>query len=101
MLKTKLVQKGKWTTLEKFVNAKGSAFFRLPAGATIKVRYAAWIFGKDRQKQTLDGENYKKLVVGGWSLFVARMQISVPEDATVNYDVYPGGVAIKSPKISF
>ena len=102
MIRAKYVKKGKWRTLEKFWNAKGSAFFRAPEGAKIKVRYGGgWWFGKNRQKQTLNGSDYKRLSVGGWSFVYAKMQMKVSRSTNVTYDVYPGGVAISSPKIRF
>ena len=99
-LQTKYVKKGKWRTLEKFWNAKGTAFFKAPKGAKIKVRYGKW-FGKNRQKRTLNGVDYKKLSVGGWSLSYARMQIKVAKHTEVTYVICPGGVALKSPPIRF
>ena len=99
-LRIKYVRSGKWRTLESFWNAKGTAFFRAPKGAKIKVRYGKF-FGKDRQKNTLDGTTYKKLAVGSWSLTYARMQIQVAKDTQVTYVICPGGVALKSPTIRF
>lgn len=91
MLRTKFAKKGKWRTLEKFWNAKGSAFFKAPNGAKIKVRYSVGWFGKDRQKQTLNGSDYKRLSIGRWSVTYARIQIKVSTNTDVTYDVYPGG----------
>ena len=101
LIREKYVKKGKWRTLEKFWNAKGTAFFRAPAGATIKVRYGVGWFGKDRQKQTLDGFNYKKLSVGSWSVSYARMQIKVARSGNFTYSACPGGVGLKFPTIRF
>ncbi|MDD8021462.1 MAG: hypothetical protein PHU81_09880, partial [Acidobacteriota bacterium] len=84
-------------TLEWFWNVKTAAFFRAPEGAQVKIRYD-W---KDRQKKTLDGVNYKKLTIGKWSIFTARIQIKVPRDTEVTYDVDYGNVAISSPSIPF
>ena len=95
--RTKSVKAGKWRTLETFWNITTSVFFRGPSGARIRIRYAASI---DRQKQTLDGINIKRLKVGKWSFFVARVQIHVQKDTQVSYDVWPGDVAVTTPGIN-
>ena len=100
-IREKMVKKGKWRTMESFFNANGVAFFKSPKDASIKVRYGAGWFGKDRQKQKLDGGTYKKLSVGKWSLARARMQIKVKEDSRVIYYVDGTGVAQDFPKIKF
>jgi hypothetical protein len=101
-LREKLVKAGDWRTLETYWNATGHAFFQSPKGAEIKVRYGAGsIFGKDRQKQKLDGENTKKLEVGAFSVLYARMQMKVPQTTTVRYFACSGGVANDLPKIKF
>ena len=97
----KYVQSGDWRTLESFWNATGSAFFRAPAGATIKVRYGVGWFGKDRQKQTLNGFDYKKLDIGAWSVTYARMQMRVSSSTYVTYIVCPGGLGTSFPPIPF
>ena len=75
VLRTKFVRAGAWRTLETFFNASATGFFITPAGAQIKVRLGDGSFlGVDRQRQTLDGFNTKRLVVGGASIVVARMQ---------------------------
>lgn len=101
MLRTKRIEAGDWRTVESFWNANGSAFFKLPAGASIKVRYGVGFLGVDRQKQTLDGSSYKKLSVGIASLSRARMQIKVSQTTDVTYDVYGGGVAVTTPEFPF
>lgn len=101
MIKFKRIESGDWRTLETFWNAQGTAFFRLPAGAKIKVRYGAGFLGFNRQEQTLDGAGFKKLQVGMGSLGVARMQIKVAQTTDVAYDVYGGGVAVTTPEIAF
>lgn len=101
MLKTKLIKAGDWRTVESFWNASAKAFFREPAGARIRVRYGGWWSSWNRQTQVLDGVNYKVLSVGRGSLIYARMQVSVPQDTNVTYDVYGGGVAQGSPEIPF
>jgi hypothetical protein len=101
MLRTKFVKAGSWRTLESFWNAKATAFFRMPNGAQIKVRYGTGFLGFDRQKQTLDGQSFKKLTVGTGSVAYARMQMKVATDTEVTYDIYPGGVAVISPKVPF
>ncbi|MSP13722.1 MAG: hypothetical protein EXR62_12295 [Chloroflexi bacterium] len=84
--RSKFVKAGDWRTLESGWNATFSCMFRAPAGAQVKVRYGnGWPFGKDSQKQTLDGINNKSVNVGGASLVYARVQIKVQQDATVNY----------------
>ena len=101
MIRTKRITQGGWRTVELFWNANGTAFFKAPSGAQIKVRYGAGWFGFDRQKQTLNGADYKKLGIGLGSLAYARMQISVSQTTDVTYDVYGGGVARLSPEIPF
>ncbi len=101
MINTKHIGKGDWRTVESFWNANGVAFFKAPSGAQIKVRYGYGWLGFDRQKQTLNGFDYKKLDVGLGSLGYARMQIKVSQSTDVTYDVYGGGVARPSPEIPF
>jgi hypothetical protein len=101
MIKTKRITSGGWRTVESFWNASGTAFFRAPAGAQIKVRYGYGWFGFDRQKQTLNGSDFKRLGVGYGSVAYARMQVKVSKTADVTYDVYGGGVATPSPDIPF
>lgn len=96
MLRTKRVEAGDWRTLEWFFNAKGTAFFKAPAGAKIKMRYGVGWLGKDGQKKTLDGHNKKKLSTGLGSVFRARMQMRVERTVDVTYDVYPGEIVLKS-----
>lgn len=100
-IREKFVKKGKWRTMEWFVNAKGVTFFKGPKDSSIKVRYGAGWLGKDRQKQKLDGATYKKLKVGKWSVIRARMQIKVKEDALVIYYYDGSGVAQNFPKQKF
>ena len=101
MIKTKHITKGDWRTVETFWNAKGFAFFQAPPGAQIKVRYGYGWLGFDRQKQTLNGFEYKTLDVGLGSLGYARMQIKVTQTSDVTYDVYGDGVARPSPEFPF
>lgn len=101
ILRTVHVTAGGWRTLEHFWNARGTAFFRQPAGAEIKVRYGAGWFGFDTQEQTLDGSTYEKLEVGPGSLVRARMQMRVPRDTNVTYEVHGGGVAVDFPEQRF
>jgi hypothetical protein len=100
MVRTKFVRAGTWRTLEWFWNQKATAFFRLPAGARIKVRYGYGWLGWDSQKQTLDGTAYKRLAVGWGAVAYARIQMNVAADANVTYDVYPGEV-IGQPTVEF
>jgi hypothetical protein len=101
MIRTKFVEADDWRTLERFWTATGTAFFKLPQAASIKVRYGVGWLGFDRQKQTLDGLSYKKLSIGTGSVAYARMQIRVPQDAHITYDVFPGEVAVTTPSIPF
>jgi hypothetical protein len=100
VLREKAVSAGDWRTLESYWNNTGTAFFIQPTGAEIKVRYGKFL-GKDRQKQTLDGYNYKKLSVGSGSLFYARIQIKVPSSTYVTYLACSGTVAQSLPPIRF
>jgi hypothetical protein len=98
-IRTKAVTAGVWRTLETFWNVTTTAFFEDPAGAEIKIRYSGWWFGVDRQRQTLDGVNIKRLVVTRWSVFVARIQIRVQRNTNVTYAVEPGNLAVLPPGI--
>jgi hypothetical protein len=89
--KTKVVSPGKWRTLESFWNASATATFFGPADVQIKVRYGVGWFGKDSQKQTLDGVSPKTLTVGGASLLRARMQAKATSTTELTYDlILPG-----------
>lgn len=101
VLRRRWVDPGDWVTLEEFWNAQGTAFFRRPADARIRVRYGFGWFGTSSQEQTLDGEEYRKLVVGKAGITRARMQIRVPRRTEVKYEVHGGGVAVKFPKRRF
>jgi hypothetical protein len=100
-IRTKTVAAGGWRTLETFWNVTTTGFFQAPAGAEIKIRYSGWWFGADRQRQTLDGESVKRLGVGRWSVFTARIQMRVQQTANVTYDIEPGDVAVMPPGINF
>lgn len=90
MTKTRYVEVGVWTTLERLWGRTGRAVFVGPARAEIKVRYGNGPgLGTDRQRQTLDGLHPRELRVGVWSLVYARMQILVPRSREVTYDFYP------------
>lgn len=100
--RTKYVKAGDWKTLESYWNATGHGYFRAPANAQIKVRYGAGsVFGKDRQKQTLNGNTVKSLEIGTWSVAYARLQIKVPQNTNVSYLACSGGVANSLPPINF
>ena len=101
MLRTKRIEAGDWRTVESFWNAEGTAFFKLPAGASIKVRYGVGFLGINRQRQTLNGSDYKTLSVGTASISRDRMQVKVSQTTDVTYDVYGGGVAVTTPEIPF
>ncbi|WP_216320788.1 hypothetical protein [Deinococcus aestuarii] len=101
MIRTKHITSGGWRTVESFWNAQGTAFFRAPAGARIKVRYGVGFLGFDGQEQGLDGQSIKKLKVGTGSIARARMQVKVSQSTDITYDVYPGGVAVTTPDFQF
>ena len=101
MLRTKRIEAGDWRTVEIFWNAEGTAFFKLPAGASIKVRYGVGFLGINRQRQTLNGSDYKTLSVGTASISRDRMQVKVSQTTDVTHDVYGGGVAVTTPEIPF
>lgn len=97
-VKSKPVKKNKWTTIEKFVNAKGTVFFREPEAAKIRI----CCIGIKRQKKTLDGINCQKLTVDGfWTVLGSKIQIKVPNDTTVFYEVYRGDVSVNFPPVYF
>ncbi len=100
-VQSKFVGAGDWRTLESFWNVTTTAFFVHPAGAEVKIRYSGSWFGVDRQRQTLDGLNPRRLAVGKWSALTARVQILTSQDATVTYVVEPGDVAVMPPSVSF
>jgi len=100
-IRSKLVTAGDWRTLETFWNVTTTAFFQAAAGAEIKIRYSGWWFGVDRQRQTLDGNNIKRLVVSPWSIFTARIQMRVKQSTNVSYGVEPGDVAVMPPSTRF
>jgi hypothetical protein len=101
MLRTQHVKSGEWHTLEWFWNASGTAFFRMPSDARIRVRYGVGFLRSNSQQQTLDGSRYKKLTVGGASIVRARMQIKVARSTDVTYEIHGGGVAVDFPTIRF
>jgi hypothetical protein len=80
------VRAGDWRTLETFWNVSATGYFRLPAGAQIKVRYGVGWLGYDSQKKTLDG-TLKTLRVGSASLLLARMQMKFSRSAYVYYTI--------------
>ena len=85
-VKESRVRAGDWRTLATLWNTTATGVFLAPAGAQIKVRYGGgWPFGRDRQRQTLDGVTEKRLSVGRWSALVARMQVRVRQDATIRW----------------
>jgi hypothetical protein len=86
IVRTKLVKSGGWRTLESGWNVTFMCVFQNPAGAQVKVRYGGggW-FGRDSQKQTLDGTT-KSVRVSRASLAYARVQIKVTRDTQVTYD---------------
>lgn len=101
MLRSRELSGGTTHTVETFWNANAIAFFRLPKGARINVKYGKGWFSVNRQEQILDGVTFKKLSVGKGSLAVARMRVKVAQTTTVEYDVYPGGVSQEFPEQRF
>jgi hypothetical protein len=100
-VKTKLVQNGRWRTIEYLWNVSGTGFFLLPQGASIRVRYGGDSFwqGFTRQEQKLTGTHWMKLCVGGIGITArARIQIRVKEDTHVTYQMFPGAAAITAPE---
>ncbi len=77
---------GQWWTLESFTGKAPStkAFFRLPGGVQLKVRYGVGFFGYDSQETTTDGINEKVLSVSGW-VGRARMQARVNRTAALEW----------------
>lgn len=102
-VRIKFIKQGGWQTLESYWNATGTAFFLHPANAQVRVRYGgnSWWNGFTRQQQKVNGRYYIKVVVGKTSVLYARIQISVDTDQNIQYDVYPGDVAITSPQVPF
>ncbi|MBE9029021.1 hypothetical protein IQ266_04500 [filamentous cyanobacterium LEGE 11480] len=101
VMRERQIKAGKWRTLEKFWNSKGTAYFRSPSRAKIRVRYGKGWLSKNRQKKTLNGGSYQKLSVGKWSLSYARMQMKVPRTTNVTYMVCSRGLAQNSPRLRF
>ena len=66
-------------------NTNATGVFSCPAGAKIRVIYGYGWLSKTRQNQTLDCLTDKKLEVGKWSVFAARMQIKVPQSGNVDW----------------
>jgi hypothetical protein len=79
------VKSGDYRTLVTLWNTTATGVFSCPAGAKIRVIYGYGWFSKTRQNQTLDCLTDKKLEVGKWSVFAARMQIKVPESGNVTW----------------
>lgn len=76
-------------------------FFKAPSSAEIEAYYGVLWLGFDRQKQTLNDIDYKKLEGGLGSLGYARMQVQASTTTDVMYDVYGGGIAVSSPEFPF
>jgi hypothetical protein len=77
---------GRWHDLEVFtVRAPSTvAEFQAPAGVQIKVRYGTGLFGYDRQQQETDGQNVKRIFVGG-IVVRASMQAKVQVPMQISY----------------
>jgi len=101
MFRTLRLKAGAWQTVESLWGRSVTAFFRAPAGAEVRVYYGLDTLGAERQAQTLDGEHYAKVEVGNGSLAHARIQVRMPRDATMTYDIYPGAVVVRAPAVAF
>lgn len=101
MIRIKRLRGGTTHTVETYWNVSATAFFRGPAGAKINVKYGKGWASVNRQSQTLNGRDVKKLKVGAGSLVVARMRVKLPADGEIAYDVSPGDVARPSPEFNF
>jgi hypothetical protein len=78
----------KWRTLEThWSTTKVRFYFRGPRGASIRVGYGFGWFSKNRQKQKLDGNGVKTLSIGAWGATRAKIQMAVPVDNNVTYDI--------------
>lgn len=77
---------GRWHDLEVFTARapKTVAEFQAPAGVQIKVRYGTRRLGYDRQQQVTDGQNVKRIFVGG-IVVRARMQAKVQSPIQLSY----------------
>ncbi|HET8625546.1 MAG TPA: hypothetical protein VFM14_18440 [Gemmatimonadales bacterium] len=83
------VKAGDWRTVFSMWGSgvKRRGVFTRPAGMQIKVRYGWGWFGRDRQKQTLDGINPKTLSVGGVTTYLrVRFQVKVQSDTTIFWE---------------
>lgn len=87
--------------METFWNNNAIGFFRGPSGAKINVKYGKGWFSVNRQSQTLNGRDYKKLTVGRGSVAVARMRVKLPATGEITYDVYTGDLVVTSPQVPF
>jgi hypothetical protein len=83
--RTSYVKSGDYRTLVTLWNTNATGVFNCPNGAKIRVLYGYGWFSKSRQEQTLNCQGDKKLEVGKWSVFAARMQIKVPASGNVSW----------------
>ncbi|MCF2505311.1 hypothetical protein L0663_18105 [Dyadobacter sp. CY107] len=89
IVKSKLLRRGAWRTLESGWNAQFWVSFFAPKNAKIKIRYGAgWPLGWDSQNQTLDDNVIKWLKVTNSSLAYARIQVYVPVDMSITYTYF-------------
>ena len=81
------IEAGDWRTLHRgLFGMSDKAYFLLPVGAEVRVIYGFGPFSTERDRQTLDGENYKEVsfgIVG--SLGLPRIQIRVPFNTNVEF----------------
>lgn len=88
------VEPGRWRTVytQWGSGAKRVGVFIRPAGMKIKIRHGAGWFGFNRQKQTLDGINTKRLVAGGLSTYLrVRFQVRVKTSTHLHWTLFEEG----------
>jgi len=83
--RTSYVSSGGYRTLATLWNTNVKAEFLCPAGAKIRVRYGGGWLAKNRQEQKLDCRTAKRVSVSRFSVFVARIQIKVPQSGYVSW----------------
>ena len=101
IVRSKSISANSWTTVETYWNVDSKLAFLLPAGAKIRIRYGGGWFAKNRQGQTLNGQQYKELSVSRWSVFVARAQVYFSQSGTITYYADYANVATLPPPVHF
>ncbi|MCI0462407.1 MAG: hypothetical protein L0Z62_36105 [Gemmataceae bacterium] len=97
VVREKSLKKGDWRTVETFVNSSATLIFLGPADCQVKL--VSFPGTRGNQRQTLDGVNPKIVKVGGVRGLFGRVQVRVPENMTVRYVVWPGGLILGSEHI--